>query len=210
MATISPSLTKSSKGLNPPIASTRIASSPVRHGLELGRRHELLGCLLSGKRVSRCCSAFRAEISGCDGGDLPIAYLGQHGIRDSVLGIDLGRTLRDHYVGVNGCDPATPEEPAPGSGVQQSRITRIAPQGTLTSGLRLTAIIYRILQRRVLPTRLPVVSCGNFSLSSNQAPKWVPQRVGLGCGGLPCSRIILSTCDVNTGMTPTVSDLVSA
>ncbi|BCS23454.1 alpha/beta hydrolase family esterase [Aspergillus puulaauensis] len=58
-----------------------------------------------------------AEISGCDGGDLPIAYFGQHGISDSVLGIELGRTLRDHYVEVNGCDPATPEEPAPGSGV---------------------------------------------------------------------------------------------
>lgn len=58
-----------------------------------------------------------AEISGCDGGDRPIAYLGQNGISDSVLAIDLGRTLRDHYVEVNGCDPATPEEPAPGSGV---------------------------------------------------------------------------------------------
>ncbi|KNG86557.1 hypothetical protein ANOM_004896 [Aspergillus nomiae NRRL 13137] len=56
------------------------------------------------------------EISGCDGGSLPIAYFGQHGISDSVLGVELGRTLRDHYVQVNDCDAATPPEPQPGSG----------------------------------------------------------------------------------------------
>lgn len=58
-----------------------------------------------------------AEISGCDGGDIPIAYFGQHGISDSVLGIELGRALRDHYVQINGCDAATPPEPEPGSGM---------------------------------------------------------------------------------------------
>ncbi|KAL4896143.1 Alpha/Beta hydrolase protein [Aspergillus ambiguus] len=57
-----------------------------------------------------------AEISGCDGGDVPIAYFGQHGVSDSVLPIDLGRGLRDHYVEVNGCDPADPPEPSAGSG----------------------------------------------------------------------------------------------
>ncbi|KAL4866512.1 hypothetical protein BDV12DRAFT_187368 [Aspergillus spectabilis] len=57
-----------------------------------------------------------AEISGCDGGNTPVAYLGQHGISDSVLPIDLGRTLRDHFVQLNGCDAAIPEEPTPGSG----------------------------------------------------------------------------------------------
>ncbi|KAI9371058.1 Alpha/Beta hydrolase protein [Aspergillus egyptiacus] len=57
-----------------------------------------------------------AEISGCDGGDRPIAYFGQHGTHDSVLGIQLGRALRDHYAQVNGCDPANPPEPGFGSG----------------------------------------------------------------------------------------------
>ncbi|KAE8336781.1 hypothetical protein BDV24DRAFT_178182 [Aspergillus arachidicola] len=57
-----------------------------------------------------------AEISGCDGGSLPIAYFGQHGISDSVLNVELGRTLRDHYAQVNGCDAATPPEPGVGSG----------------------------------------------------------------------------------------------
>ncbi|GES64318.1 feruloyl esterase C [Aspergillus terreus] len=57
-----------------------------------------------------------AEISGCDGGSVPIAYFGQHGVSDSVLPIDLGRQLRDHFVQVNGCDAASPQEPAAGSG----------------------------------------------------------------------------------------------
>ena len=143
---------------------------------------------------------------------MAVAYVGQHEISDSVLGIDLGRTLRDHYVEVNGCDPATPEEPAPGSGVHTVTDYSNCASGYPVQWVALTVIIYRILQRRVLPTRLPVpvVPFGNFSLSFNQAPKWVPQRVGLGCGGLSCSRTILSICDVNTGMTSTVSDLVSA
>lgn len=57
-----------------------------------------------------------AELSGCDGGSDPVAYFGQHGISDDVLPIDSGRQLRDHFVQVNGCDAADPEEPAAGSG----------------------------------------------------------------------------------------------
>jgi hypothetical protein len=45
-----------------------------------------------------------------------VAYFGQHGISDDVLPIDSGRQLRDHFVQVNGCDSANPEEPAVGSG----------------------------------------------------------------------------------------------
>jgi poly(3-hydroxybutyrate) depolymerase len=56
-----------------------------------------------------------AQISGCSGGSQPIAYFGIHGISDNVLGISLGRSLRDRFVSNNGCTPQSPREPAPGS-----------------------------------------------------------------------------------------------
>jgi poly(3-hydroxybutyrate) depolymerase len=56
-----------------------------------------------------------AQISGCSGGTEPIAYFGIHGISDSVLNISQGRSLRDKFVGNNGCTAQSPREPAPGS-----------------------------------------------------------------------------------------------
>ncbi|UWM50307.1 RICIN domain-containing protein [Streptomyces carpaticus] len=56
-----------------------------------------------------------AQISGCSGGNQPIAYFGIHGISDSVLNIAQGRSLRDRFVGNNGCTSQSPAEPAPGS-----------------------------------------------------------------------------------------------
>jgi poly(3-hydroxybutyrate) depolymerase len=56
-----------------------------------------------------------AQISGCSGGTQPIAYLGIHGISDSVLSISQGRALRDRFVSNNGCTPQGPREPAAGS-----------------------------------------------------------------------------------------------
>ncbi|MFF7051578.1 alpha/beta hydrolase family esterase [Streptomyces griseorubiginosus] len=55
------------------------------------------------------------QLSGCAGGTQPVAYLGVHGIRDSVLGISGGRTLRDRFVRNNGCAAQNPPEPAQGS-----------------------------------------------------------------------------------------------
>lgn len=55
------------------------------------------------------------QLSGCSGGTQPIAYLGVHGIRDSVLGISGGRALRDRFVRNNGCTAQNPPEPAQGS-----------------------------------------------------------------------------------------------
>ncbi|MFJ3307195.1 cellulose binding domain-containing protein [Streptomyces sp. NPDC086549] len=55
------------------------------------------------------------QLSGCSGGTQPIAYLGVHGLRDSVLGISGGRALRDRFVRNNGCTPQNPPEPAQGS-----------------------------------------------------------------------------------------------
>jgi poly(3-hydroxybutyrate) depolymerase len=44
-----------------------------------------------------------AQLSGCSGGTQPIAYMGIHGISDSVLNISAGRSLRDTFVRNNGC-----------------------------------------------------------------------------------------------------------
>jgi poly(3-hydroxybutyrate) depolymerase len=55
------------------------------------------------------------QLSGCSGGTLPIAYMGIHGLRDPVLPIATGRSLRDRFVRNNGCTAQTPREPAQGS-----------------------------------------------------------------------------------------------
>jgi len=54
-------------------------------------------------------------LSGCSGGTQPIAYLGVHGLRDNVLNISGGRSMRDRFVGNNGCTAQNPPEPAQGS-----------------------------------------------------------------------------------------------
>ena len=56
-----------------------------------------------------------ANLSGCNGGTQPIAYMGLHGLRDGTLPIANGRALRDTFVRANGCTPQNPPEPAPGS-----------------------------------------------------------------------------------------------
>jgi poly(3-hydroxybutyrate) depolymerase len=56
-----------------------------------------------------------AQISGCSGGTQPIAYMGIHGISDTVLNISLGRNLRNTFVRNNGCVSQNPPEPSPGS-----------------------------------------------------------------------------------------------
>jgi len=57
-----------------------------------------------------------AQMSGCTDGTKPIAYYASHGLDDTQLGIGGGRSLRDHFVNVNGCTAQTPPEPAKGSG----------------------------------------------------------------------------------------------
>lgn len=57
-----------------------------------------------------------AQLSGCEGGTTPIAYFHAHGVGDSVLNISQGRSLRDHFVEVNGCTPQNPPEPGQNSG----------------------------------------------------------------------------------------------
>ncbi|MFG1749895.1 cellulose binding domain-containing protein [Streptosporangium sandarakinum] len=53
-------------------------------------------------------------LSGCDGGSQPIAYMGIHGLRDGVLNISGGRSMRDRFVRNNGCAAQNPPEPAQG------------------------------------------------------------------------------------------------
>jgi poly(3-hydroxybutyrate) depolymerase len=55
------------------------------------------------------------QLSGCSGGTEPVAYIGLHGLRDPVLNISQGRSLRDRFVRNNGCTPQNPPEPAQGS-----------------------------------------------------------------------------------------------
>ncbi|MEU1752986.1 cellulose binding domain-containing protein [Micromonospora matsumotoense] len=55
------------------------------------------------------------QLSGCNGGTQPIAYIGIHGLRDNVLPIATGRSLRDRFVRNNGCTAQNPPEPAQGS-----------------------------------------------------------------------------------------------
>ncbi len=56
------------------------------------------------------------ELSGCDGGSEPIAFYASHGLVDGTLDIAWGRSVRDHFVLVNGVTPEEPPEPAVGSG----------------------------------------------------------------------------------------------
>ncbi|WP_249998426.1 cellulose binding domain-containing protein [Actinoplanes sp. M2I2] len=57
-----------------------------------------------------------ANLSGCSSASQPVAYFGIHGIRDSVLNISMGRSIRDSFVRANGCTAQNPPEPAQGSG----------------------------------------------------------------------------------------------
>ncbi|KAL1584907.1 hypothetical protein WHR41_06630 [Cladosporium halotolerans] len=55
-------------------------------------------------------------ISGCDGGNDPIAYLGIHGVSDNVLPISGGIELANTFVTNNGCQQKNIEQVAAGSG----------------------------------------------------------------------------------------------
>ncbi|KAH3006641.1 hypothetical protein KXV73_009015 [Aspergillus fumigatus] len=54
-------------------------------------------------------------ISGCDGGNDPIAYLGIHGINDGVLPFQGGVNLAQKFVRNNGCQQSNVGTPQPGS-----------------------------------------------------------------------------------------------
>ncbi|KAF2281392.1 alpha/beta-hydrolase [Westerdykella ornata] len=63
-----------------------------------------------------------ATLSGCNGGNDPIAYYGQHGVRDSVLPISMGRDLVNRFIKNNGCQNTQLREPARNS---NQRVTTV-------------------------------------------------------------------------------------
>lgn len=59
-------------------------------------------------------------ISGCSGGNDPIAYLESHGVNDTVLSLSGAHAMRDRFVKNNGCTAANPPEPKSGSNTHTS------------------------------------------------------------------------------------------
>jgi poly(3-hydroxybutyrate) depolymerase len=57
--------------------------------------------------------AVPGPVSGCSGGGQPVAYMGIQGVTDSM---PQARSMRDRFVGNNGCASQSPPEPASGSG----------------------------------------------------------------------------------------------
>lgn len=56
--------------------------------------------------------AVPGPVSGCSGGNQPVAYMGIQGISDSM---PTARSMRDRFVANNGCSPQNPPEPGSGS-----------------------------------------------------------------------------------------------
>lgn len=93
------------------IDTTQVFSSGFSYG---GSMTYALAC--ARPAVFRAVAVYSgANLSGCSGGTQPVAYMGLHGIRDNVLPISSGRTLRDTFVRNNGCSSQNPPEPAYGS-----------------------------------------------------------------------------------------------
>jgi poly(3-hydroxybutyrate) depolymerase len=93
------------------VDTTQIFSSGFSYG---GAMTYALAC--ARPTVFRAVAVYSgANLSGCSGGTQPVAYMGLHGIRDNVLNISAGRSLRDTFVRNNGCTPQNPPEPAQGS-----------------------------------------------------------------------------------------------
>ncbi|TPX18591.1 uncharacterized protein E0L32_002448 [Thyridium curvatum] len=67
-------------------------------------------------------------LSGCAGGNDPVAYYGQHGTSDSVLNVNGGRQMRDRFVKNNGCTPVSPE-PQPNGGQSVKTVYKGCKEG---------------------------------------------------------------------------------
>jgi poly(3-hydroxybutyrate) depolymerase len=93
------------------VDSTQLFSSGFSYG---GSMTYALAC--ARPTVFRAVAVYSgANLSGCNPGTQPVAYMGLHGIRDNTLPIASGRSLRDTFVRNNGCTPQNPPEPAYGS-----------------------------------------------------------------------------------------------
>ncbi|GAP90898.2 putative carbohydrate esterase family 1 protein [Rosellinia necatrix] len=76
-----------------------------------------LACALGTELRAVAVLSGNPAISGCAGGEAPVAYLGQHGVADGVLPVAGGREMRDRFARNNGCAAAAQVgEPRAGSG----------------------------------------------------------------------------------------------
>lgn len=93
------------------VDTTRIFSMGFSYG---GGMTFELACARA--KVFRAAAVYAgAQLSGCDDGTQPIAYIGLHGLRDPTCGIAGGRGLRDKFVKNNGCPTQSVPEPAANS-----------------------------------------------------------------------------------------------
>lgn len=115
-----------------------------------------------------------AEISGCGGGTRPIAYFGIHGVSDSVLNIAQGRSLRDRFVGNNGCTLRARASPRRAAERTSPPPTRAAVPDTPSNGPRSTETTYPV-RSTAPPARAasppgPKQRSGGSSHSSSDTP----------------------------------------
>ena len=88
----------------------------LRHGLQLRRRDELRARVRPGDGLPRGRGLLRRAAQRVQRRHPARSRTsGLHGIRDNVLNISQGRSLRDTFVRNNGCTAQNPPEPAPGS-----------------------------------------------------------------------------------------------
>jgi poly(3-hydroxybutyrate) depolymerase len=93
------------------VDTTRIFSMGFSYG---GGMTNAIACARA--KVFRGAAVYAgAQLSGCEDGTQPIAYIGLHGLRDPTCRIDGGRGLRDRFVKNNKCTAQNPPEPANGS-----------------------------------------------------------------------------------------------
>ncbi|MGW6443209.1 cellulose binding domain-containing protein [Lentzea sp. NPDC055074] len=149
-----------------------------------------------------------AQLSGCDGGTQPIAYMGIHGVSDNVLGIGQGRGLRDRFVRNNGC--TAQNAPEPGAGSRTHIITHY-------SGCRAGfPVVWAAFDGGHTPGPIDSGGDGWRTWTSGEAWKFISQFEG---GGGPTSTTTTTTpppgdaeCQItdvinawNTGLTSTIT-----
>ena len=149
---------------------------------------------------ARWWSTSGAQLSGCDGGNQPIAYMGIHGVSDNVLGIGLGRGLRDRFVRNNGCTAQNPREPSAGS---RPHIV------TAYSGCRAGyPVVWAAFDGGHTPGPIDSGGDGWRTWTSGEAWKFISQFEG---GGGPTSTTTTTTTTTRPGDTACrVTDAISA
>jgi len=91
------------------VDTTQLFSVGFSYG---GAMSYALACARAGTFRAVAAIAAPGPISGCSGGSQPIAYMGIHGVSDTIQN---GRALRDRFVANNHCTPQNAPEPAAGS-----------------------------------------------------------------------------------------------